>query len=154
MKWWAGIALGAIALTVYGLSKLARAGYNLVTEIKGRIHKVDLSGITFSIDAILKNPTQTAINIQYPFIKIFYKDKLIATSDLKNLPVRIAPLSQTMIKDIRIPVSYLKLTGLATEFVRKMQNRKLPVVINVAVQTSINTGVNSIPFSSSETITF
>ena len=107
MNLWTGIAVGAIAITVYGLSKLAKTGNDIVTEVKGRIHSLDFSQITFAIDAIIKNPTPTQVTIQYPFIKIFYKDSLIASSDLINKTVQIAPLSQTYINGIKIPVSYL-----------------------------------------------
>jgi hypothetical protein len=124
MNLWTGIAIGAVALTVFGLSKLAKTGNNIVTEIKGRIHSLDFSRITFAIDAIIKNPTPTTVRIQYPFIKIFYKGSLIASSDLVNQVVTIAPLSKTHINGILIPVSYLKLTGVGAELIQKLQKNE------------------------------
>jgi hypothetical protein len=38
MNLWTGIAIGAIALTVYGLSKLVKAGDEIVTEVKWKFH--------------------------------------------------------------------------------------------------------------------
>lgn len=154
MNLWTGIAVGAIALTVFGLSKLAKTGNDIVTEVKGRIHSLDFSQITFAIDAIIKNPTPTSVTIQYPFIKIFYKDTLIASSDLINQTVQIAPLSQTYIKSIKIPVSYLKLTGVGTELIQKLQNKKTPITLQVTVQTRVLTGINQIPYSNTQDITF
>lgn len=154
MNVWTGIAVGAIAIAVYGLSKLAKAGDEIVTEVKGRIHSLDFSQITFAIDAIIKNPTSTKVTIQYPFIKIFYKDTLIASSDLINQTVPIAPLSQTFINNIKIPVSYLKLTGLGAELIQKLQNKTTPITLQVTIQTKVLTGVNQIPYNSKQDITF
>ncbi len=154
MNLWTGIAVGAIALTVIGLSKLAKTGNNIVTEVKGRIHSLDFSQITFAIDAIIKNPTPTSVTIQYPFIKIFYKDTLIASSDLINQTVQIAPLSQTYIKNIKIPVSYLKLTGVGAELIQKLQNKKTSITLQVTVQTQVLTGINQIPYSNTQDVTF
>lgn len=153
MNLWTGIAIGAVALTVFGLSKLAKTGNNIVTEIKGRIHSLDFSRITFAIDAIIKNPTPTTVRIQYPFIKIFYKDSLIASSDLVNQVVTIAPLSQTHINGILIPVSYLKLTGVGAELIQKLQNKKTKVVLQVTIQTQVHTGISTLPFSFTQDIT-
>jgi hypothetical protein len=154
MNVWTGIAVGAIAIAVYGLSKLAKAGDEIVTEVKGRIHSLDFSQITFAIDAIIKNPTSTKVTIQYPFIKIFYKDTLIASSDLINQTVPIAPLSQTFINNIKIPVSYLKLTGLGAELIQKLQNKTTPITLQVTIQTKVLTGVNQIPYNNKQDITF
>jgi hypothetical protein len=154
MNVWTGIAVGAIAIAVYGLSKLAKAGDEIVTEVKGRIHSLDFSQITFAIDAIIKNPTSTKVTIQYPFIKIFYKDTLIASSDLINQTVPIAPLSQTFINNIKIPVSYLKLTGLGAELIQKLQNKTTPITLQVTIQTKVLTGVNQIPYKSTQDVSF
>ena len=154
MNMWTGIAVGAIAIAVYGLSKLAKTGNDIVTEVKGRIHSLDFSQITFAIDAIIKNPTPTTVTIQYPFIKIFYKDDLIASSNLINQTVQIAPLSQTYINGIKIPVSYLKLTGVGGELIQKLQNKKTPITLQVTIQTRVLTGINQIPYSNTQDITF
>jgi len=153
MNLWTGIAVGAIAITVYGLSKLAKTGNDIVTEVKGRIHSLDFSQITFAIDAIIKNPTPTQVTIQYPFIKIFYKDSLIASSDLINKTVPIAPLSQTYINGIKIPVSYLKLTGVGAELIQKIQNKKTKITLQVTVQSRVLTGINQIAFTSTQDVT-
>lgn len=154
MNVWTGIAIGAIALTVYGLSKLVKAGNEIVTEVKGRIHSLDFSQITFAIDATIKNPTATAVNITYPFIKIFYKETLIASSELINETVRIAPLSQTQINGIKIPVSYLKLMGVGAELITKFQDKKTKVTLQVMVQAQVLTGVSQLPYKSVQDISF
>lgn len=153
MNLWTGIAAGAIVLTVYGLSKLKKTGDDIVTEVKGRIHSLDLAKITFALDAIIKNPSQLGVTIQYPFIKIFYKGSLIASSDLINKTVKIAPLSQTSINSIKIPVSYLKLTGLGADLIKKLQTKKTKLTLQVEVQTQVITGLTKIPYRNTQDIT-
>jgi Late embryogenesis abundant protein len=152
MNLWTGVAFSAVAIVIYGLSKLAKVGNEMVIELKGRIHSLDFSQITFAIDATIKNPVSTEITIQYPFIKIFYKGSLIASSILINETVLIAPQSQTYINGIKIPVSYLKLRGLGAELIQKLQN-KTKITLQVEVHTSVLTGFNQIPFTSTEDIT-
>lgn len=153
MNLWTGIAVGAIALTVYGLSKLAKTGNDIVTEVKGRIHSLDFSQITFAIDTIIKNPSPTSVTIQYPFIKIFYKDALIASSELIDESVKIAPLSQTYINNIKLPVSYLKLTGVGAELIQKLQTKKTQITLQVTVQTQVLVGISRIAYSNTQDIT-
>ncbi|MBK6834043.1 MAG: hypothetical protein IPG89_07135 [Bacteroidetes bacterium] len=150
---WTGIAVGAIAIVVFGLSKLAKAGDEIVTEVKGRIHSLDFSQITFAIDATIKNPTSTKVTIQYPFIKIFYKDALIASSDLINQTLDCTPVPNVY-KQHKIPVSYLKLTGLGAELIQKLQNKTTPITLQVTIQTKVLTGVNQIPYNNKQDITF
>lgn len=154
MNVWTGIAIGAVALAIFGLGKLAKTGANLVTEIKGRIHSLDFSQITFAIDALIKNPSQNGLTIQYPFIKILYKGSLIASSQLVNQVIDIAPLSQTTIKSIKIPVSYFNLTGVGAELIQKLQNKKNNMTLQVEISTIVHTGVSKLPFTTTQEITF
>lgn len=153
MNLWTGIAVGAIAAVVYGLSRLAKTGNDIVTEVKGRVHSIDFSKITFAIDAVIKNPTPTSVTIQYPFIKIYYKDDLIASSDLINQTLKIAPLSQTHLNNIKIPVSFLKLSGAGAELLQKLQNKKTQVTLQVHIQTQVLTGINRIAYNSKQDVT-
>lgn len=154
MNIWAGIILAAVAIGAYGFTKLAKAGANLVTETKGRVHALDLTGITFAIDALIKNPSNTSLTIQYPFIKISYKENLIASSNLVNRLVTIAPLTQTNIKDIKIPVSYIKLTGVGSELIQKIQDKTKKVTLQVTIITQIHLAGSIVPFSKTEDVTF
>ena len=153
MNLWTGIIIGAIALGVYGMSKLKNASGQLVTEVKGRIHSMDFTKLVFAIDATIKNPTETEIVIKYPFIKIAYKDSVIASSELLNQTIRIAPYSQTNIKNIKLPIQYLSITGIAGELIKKLQNRQQQVTVQCQIVTTIMTGVKNIPYSITKDIT-
>lgn len=157
MNLWTGIGIGAVALVVYGLSRLNKASEQMVVEVKGRIHSLDLTGITIAIDANIKNPTSTTINIQYPFVKILYKGSVIASSNLVDQTVRIAPLSQTQINNIMLPIRYLSLTGIGLDLIRKLQtqdkDKKANITIQAQVTSNIYTGLATIPYSSTQDIT-
>lgn len=153
MTAWTGIFIGAAALAALGISRLARAGANLTTELSARLHSVDLSKAVIAVNVRLKNPTGKGIQIQYPYIKLFYKEQLIASSDLKNQRLNIAPLAQTDLNDLRIPVSYLKLTGLGADLIKLFKTKTEPLTLNVEVMTMIHTGITSVPFSTTQTIT-
>ncbi len=154
MNVWTGIIIGAVVLTAYGLSKLAKVGNNLVTEIKGRIHSLDFSQITFAIDTQIKNPSDTSLKVQYPFIKILYKDSLIASSQIVNQTLTIAPLSQTNLNNIKIPVSYFKLSGVGSELIQKLQTKKTNITLQVEISTYVYTSGTKLPFTSKQDITF
>ena len=153
MNIWAGIILGAVALGIYGFSKISHAGNKLVTEVKGRIFSIDFQNLTFAIDAKIKNPSNTAITLNYPFIKITYKDKLIASSELKNTVITIEPMAETNINNIKIPVSYLKLGGVALDFLKKLQDNSVKITLQIETSTYILLAGSKIPYSKTEDIT-
>lgn len=153
MNVWTGIAIGAVALAVVGITRLGRAGANLSAEMSGRLHSVDLSKAVIALNVRLKNPTGTALQIQYPYLKLLYSGQLIASSDLKSQIIEIAPFAQTELNDLRIPVSYLKLSGLAANLIKGFKSKTEPITLNIEVMTVIHTGVSKIPFSTTQTIT-
>lgn len=153
MNIWVGLILGTAALGVYTLTRLGKASNELVTEVKARVHSLDFSQITFSVDALIKNPSNDRITIQYPFIKIFYKESLIASSSLINQIIQIDPFSETTIKGIKIPASYFNLTGIGAELVQQLQNKKEPIKIQVQTLIQLKTAGASISLVSKQQIT-
>jgi hypothetical protein len=153
MNIWAGIIIGAVALGVYGFSKLGHAGNNLVTEVTGRIHSIDFQNVTFALDVKIKNPSPTAINLNHPFIKIFYKEKLITSSEIKNAIIKIEPSAETNISNIKIPVSFLKMGGVALDFMKKLTDKTVKITLQVETSTYILVAGNKIPYSKTEDIT-
>lgn len=148
-----GVIIGAVGLTVWGLSRLSRIGNNIVTEIKGRVFSIDITRIVLALDVLIKNPSNGRAMVQHPFIKISYRDSVIASSELVNKEIIIDPLSQTSINNIKIPVQYLSLGSLAGEMIKKLKDRKHPITLQVTVQTSaIVLGVK-IPYTNTQDVT-
>lgn len=154
MNIWTGIILGVLGLGVWGLSKLSHASGEIVTQVKARIFKIDISSLTIAIDAIIKNPTNTEINIQYPFLKLMYNGAVLASSELKNEQVSIAPFSQTTINNIKIPLSYLYMAGLAPEILKKVKDKHHKINLEIGVQTRVLFAGNNIPYSSIQKVSF
>ncbi len=153
MNIWTGIILGAVALGVYGFSRLSHAGNKIVTEVKGRIHSIDFQNLTFAIDAKIKNPSQTQLSLTYPFIKISYKDKIIASSELKNISLKIEPMSEANINNIKIPVSFLRLGGVGIDFLKKVTDKSVKITLQIETSTYILVAGGKIPYSKTEDIT-
>jgi hypothetical protein len=154
MSIWTGVIIGTVGLAIWSLSKLSKAGNNIVTEIKGRIFSVDITQLTIAVDVKIKNPSNARVVIQYPFIKISHNDKLIASSELINKKITIEPLAQTEITNIKIPMQYLSMGSIATEFFKKLKDKKYPITLQVTVQTNIGLVGTSIPYTNTQNITF
>jgi hypothetical protein len=147
-----GILIGAVGLGVWGLSRLAIAGTNIVTEIKARIFSIDLTSLVVGIDVNIKNPSQGRAVVSYPFIKISYKDNVIASSELLNKKFVIEPMSQTKINNIKLPIHYLSLGNMATEVIEKIKNKKHLITLQVTVQTDVILLGQHIPYSHTQNI--
>jgi hypothetical protein len=152
MNIWAGIIIGAIGLGVWGLSKLSHAAGELVTQVKARIFKLDISSITIAIDVIIKNPTNTEINIQYPFLKIIHDGAVLASSDLKSEQIAIKPFSQTTINNIQIPISFLYMASLAPEIIKKVKDKTYKINLQVSVDTRVIFANSNIPYSHTQDV--
>ncbi len=145
--------IAVVGLAIWRLSKVAKVGNNIVTEIKARIFSITISQIIIAIDVKIKNPSNGRASVQYPFIKISYKDKVIASSELVNQTIVIDPLSQTDINNIKIPIQFLSLGSLATEMIKKLSDKKYPITLQVTVQTSAVVLGAKIPYSDTQDIT-
>lgn len=154
MNVWAGIILGAIALSVYGLSKLSHASGQIVTEVKARIFSVDFTSLVVAIDVLIKNPSNTDVTIKYPFVFISYEGNVIASSELKDEDVTIEKFSQKQITNIKIPLNYLYLGGLAKDILKKVKDKTHKITLQVGVTTSVRFGVTVIPYKKIQDVTF
>ena len=152
MNIWTGIILGAIVLGIWALSRISHAAIELVTQLRSRVFKIDISNLTLAVDAIIKNPTNTEINIQYPFIKVLYNGNLLASSDLKTEKIYLMPFSQTPINNIQIPISYLYMAGLAPEVVKKIKDKSYKINLEIEISTRVIFATNNIPYIHRQTI--
>ena len=152
MNIWTGIILGVIAAGVYGLSKLSHAATEIIAQVRARVFSINFSKIVIAIDVTIKNPTNTPVSIKYPFLKLLYKGGVLASSDLKNDTINIAPFSQTTINNIQIPLSYLYLAGLASEVILKLKDKTHKINLQVVTETRVLFAGNMIPFSNTQDV--
>lgn len=153
MNFLTGAIIGIVGLAIWGLSSLTKIGNNIVTEIKGRIFSIDFTHIVLAIDVKIKNPSNGKAIVQYPFIKISYKDSVIASSELVNQQINIDPLSQTNINNIKIPIQYLSMGSLAGEMIKKLKDRKYPITLQVTIQTSAVVLGAKLPYTHTQDVT-
>jgi ribosomal protein L31E len=147
MKVWYIIGVGALALSVYGLMQLAKAGADLVTNTKTRLHSIDTGKAIFAINVQIKNPNPTALTIQFPFVTITYKGQVIASSLPRKEMVVIAPLSLTEMNTLYLEVPFYKLSGVAVELIQKFLTKQTKLEFEVHLSTRVQTGLVNTSYS-------
>jgi hypothetical protein len=90
---WVGFGAGFLFLANKAWGAYSRAketAADLTVETSGRIHKIDLSGITLAVDVRVKNPNRAAITFRHPFVKLIYQGKDLLSSELNQTLYPIA----------------------------------------------------------------
>lgn len=154
MNIWAGIIMGAVGLGIFGLTRLYHAGGKLVTEVHARIFSIDFTKIVLALDIILKNPTNTEITIKYPFLYLAHNGTNLASSDLKDEDIVIPKFGQKTVSNIKIPLNFLQMAGLAPELLKKVRNKKYPVTVQIGATTSVRYAGTVIPYQNVQDVTF
>ncbi|WP_103072263.1 hypothetical protein [Aquimarina sediminis] len=147
-KWIAG-GLAAFFSIRY-LSRLQKAGKNITSRIKVKIHKIGLTGIELTAEVKLQNPNPVALDIQHPFVKILFKDKILGTSSIENSIIEVAEHSEKTF-DLRIQsagwLTLIQILGVTVASdIRSGNPIKLPI------QTQMITRVNGLPYEKTDTI--
>ena len=120
------IITATAAALAWGISKVAKADkfYNrLNVECTGRIHKITFTKITVAVKAKMKNPTNTSITIQYPYVELHYKGEMLGSSEVKNETILIPQYGQPE-AELLIEISLLKLSAIAADMFRAIQTKQ------------------------------
>lgn len=136
---------GAAALLALGVATASKANrfYNrLNVECTARIHKITFSKITIAVTAKLKNPTNTSLTIQYPYMELWYKGEMIGSSEVKDETILIPQYGQPE-RELLIDIYLLKLSVIAADIFRKLQTQQGTVAVQSKTYTSIVTGEKS-----------
>lgn len=155
MKTWAKITLGVGtlgvgALVVY-LSRLNRAQRIIDVVPKVRVHS--MLPPTLAIDAQIKNPTNTAITIKQPYVKLFYKDLEVGTSNIVNTQIDIPKYGSVNLPEpIMLKIPLLGLFSIGGTLLDDISSGT-QVKIKVQPYTSLKTPVawKTIPLEAIET---
>lgn len=147
------IVIGAgAALAVYGVSyvmKLNRLSNELETATKVTIHNVSLEGIELRIDVVLKNPSGGSIQVKHPFVKMLYGSSTVASSQLKDVNIKLPKFSEVNLEPIMITIGFLNLATTVPALLNEYRSTgKLTVVVKTI--TTINGGI---PYSKTDTLT-
>ncbi len=114
-----GIA-GGLAFGLVKLLKMKRVSEKLVSNLSNpRIHKVDLTGITFRTEIKIQNPTKDTMSITKPVVTLSTSGKYITSNSPEQKVINIQPLTTTDIDTIEIPITWSTLAGYLTGIIGK-----------------------------------
>lgn len=144
MNIWAGliIALATAGIIGYQVKKKSDGANNLSIDLNGRIHSIDFSKVIFAIDAIIKNPSDFEVYILQPYVTISYKGSEIATSNVSDQIIKIAPFEPAPLKTIMISATYINLSSLAGELMKKIQDKNVKVTLDVKILVNMVMGLS------------
>ena len=95
-----GIA-GGLVFGIVKLLKMKRVSDKMVSNLSNpRIHKVDLSGITFRTEIKIQNPTKDTMTITKPVVTLTSSGKYITSNSPEQKVINIQPLTTTDIDTI------------------------------------------------------
>lgn len=144
------IGVGAAA-ALYGASyliKLNRLSNELETVTKVKIHKVSLTGIDLRIDVTLKNPSGGSINVKHPFVKMIYGGSTIASSQIKDVNIKIEKFTEVGIDPVMISIGFLALATTAPALLKEYRDTgKLNLMVKTV--TTIN---DRLPYTKTDNI--
>lgn len=136
------LVLGGAAALVWVLTKATQAArfYNrLNIETSGRLHKLTFSKMQVAIKCKLKNPTNTAIEIQYPYVELYYKGERLGASQVVNETIPIPKYGQPE-REVLIDIYLLQLSVVAAAIFKVLQTQQGTVAVQGKVFTSLVTG--------------
>lgn len=142
MNIWAGLIIALAAGGIfYQVKKKKDGAGNISIDMSGRIHSIDFSKVVFAINAIVKNPSDLKIHILQPYVTISYKGKEIATSNVSDQIIAIAPFEPAPLKTILVGASFLNLSSVAGELMQKIQNKEKKVTLDVRILINVVLGL-------------
>jgi hypothetical protein len=129
-----GTGVGVIIYGGYKLLNLKKTGEELIIEPEVNIFKIDLSGITLSLDIKLVNPNSTTLNITTPFVKLEYLSQTLGSSTVSKKVEPILAMASTKLDTIYFKLSFLNiLTSLKSFFSAYYAGQT--IALNVVVKT-------------------
>ena len=145
------IGAGTLAAIVGAgyLLKVKRLSSEMESETKISIHRVSLTGIDMKIDVLIKNPSGGSIEVKHPFVKMIYGDKTIASSQIRNVNIKVPKFGEVKLEPIMIT---LKFFTLATTVPQLLKEYREQGKLNVTIKT-ITTINDSVPYSKTDNIT-
>lgn len=143
-----GVGLVALAIGVPYLLQIKRLAQEIETVTKVNIHKINLAGIELRVDVTMKNPTGGSVKIKFPFVKMLYKDILIATSEVKDQDYSILKFGQKQLDPIFVSLPFMQLASSAPEML-KQYRKSGKLELEVKTISTIN---NKIPYSKTDLV--
>ena len=151
-----GILLLALSATA-AASRASELSSDLSVETSGRIHKLELSGLTLAVDVTVKNPSRTSVTFRHPFVKLRSGGKDLLSSEINSSLYSVERYGEkkfTLYFKTSLPALSMMLPALAKEYFSKgtltlevYEKTELTAVGGIAL-------VEPFPYPKTDTITF
>ena len=146
----AGIGGGLIAGIVY-LFRLKRTSEELETETTVSVQKLDLKGLSLKMDITLKNPTRTGFKVKFPFVKVYYKNSLIGSSQVIDKDVEVPSFGQVWASNITIQIPSTSLLSIGASLTNLLKGQNLDFTVKTV--STIDLGVAQKPYERTDDFT-
>jgi len=145
-----GIGAGIAGIITY-LVRMKRTSVELETVVAAKIHSLAVDGLTVRVDLRLKNPTNNAFKIKFPFVKVLYEDKTIGSSQVINKDIQIPAYGEAVIDSIMIKMPILSLLSVSAGLYNLLVNKK---AVNLVIKTitTIDLGWKQLPYEKTDNI--
>ncbi len=131
--------------------KLKRTKAELVVLPDATLYQVNWNGIVVRIDVVLKNPTKGSFSIKFPFIKLSYKDTVIASSHVIDKEIKIPAYGEAKIEKILVTIPMQSIFSVSTSILKAIQNKE-PVKLKATVITTVNLGWTKLPYEDTKEV--
>src|SRR5215212_4315131 len=138
------IGAGAIAGWTY-VKNLKRAKAELEVSPKASLHQLSWDGLTIKLDVLLKNPTKGSFSIKFPFVKLFYKDTAVGSSQAINKDIKIPAFGQAMIDSIWVQIPMSSVFSVVFTLIKALLNNE-SVLLTIRTITTIDLGIVNVPY--------
>jgi hypothetical protein len=154
-KIFVGSAIGAglYAIGSY-FKKFKRTTANLESYAKVKVHKVNFSGLTLSIDVQLKNPSSMGFKFKYPFIKMIYpanSTSVIGSSHVIDRDITLPAYGEAVADKIMIEIPARNLLSASAGLISSLIGGEA-IRIKVVTITTIDLGWKKMPYEKTETL--
>jgi len=154
MSAWKKIALVAAGcgLAVYAYaSKMTKMKARLIVIPNVSVFKVSLTGLVLRANVLIKNYSSGSCSIKFPFVRLIYKETLLASSNIIDKDIPIEPYGQVQIDQIDVDVPLSSVFSVVSALINGIQNKQ-PISITVVTSTVIDVGVQKFDYEDSQTI--
>lgn len=145
-----GVGGGLIAGIGYWL-RLKRTSIELETFATVMVDKLDFSGLTLRVDLQIKNPTKTKFNIKFPFVKLFYKNTSIGSSEVIDKDIQIPGFGEAVVEKIMLRLPLNRVLNVTTALINSLQSNEAVKITSKTI-TTIDIGWKQIPYEKTQEI--
>jgi hypothetical protein len=151
------IVVGTVVLAAVGggilyVHRLQKMSDELVVVPSVKIHKLALDGLTVRVDTRLKNPTRTAVNIKFPFVKLMYKNSVVGSSQAVDKDVQIPANGEAQVDGMMVHIPFLGLFSLAGDLIKSLTDGSA-VKVGLKTLSTINLGFQKLPYEDFQEVT-